>query len=115
MFPTDGASTEALFLATLPLSDINYYKLNIRQKFYQPLNFWDLVFGFQGEIGYLAPYDDTEIVPFFQHFYAGGMRSVRGFRQNYLGPKAVYDSGYNPRYQRPVGGPYSLALSLIHI
>ena len=32
MFPTDGASTEALFLATLPLSDINYYKLNIRQK-----------------------------------------------------------------------------------
>ena len=47
MFPTDGASTEALFLATLPLSDINYYKLNIRQKFYQPLNFLDLVFGFQ--------------------------------------------------------------------
>ena len=36
LFPTDGASTEALFLATLPLSDINYYKLNIRQKFYQP-------------------------------------------------------------------------------
>ena len=68
MFPTDGASTEALFLATLPLSDINYYKLNIRQKFYQPLNVWDLVFGFQGEIGYLAPYGDTDNVPFFQHF-----------------------------------------------
>ena len=51
LFPTDGASTEALFLATLPLSDINYYKLNIRQKFYQPLNVWDLVFCFQGEIG----------------------------------------------------------------
>ena len=78
MFPTDGASTEALFLATLPLSDINYYKLNIRQKFYQPLNFWDLVFGFQGEIGYLAPYGDTNTVPFFQHFYAGGPRSLRG-------------------------------------
>ena len=89
MFPTDGASTEALFLATLPLSDINYYKLNIRQKFYQPLNFWDLVFGFQGEIGYLAPYDDTEIVPFFQHFYAGGPRSLRGFESNTLGPRAT--------------------------
>ena len=89
MFPTDGASTEALFLATLPLSDINYYKLNIRQKFYQPLNFWDLVFGFQGEIGYLAPYDDTKIVPFFQHFYAGGPRSLRGFESNTLGPRAT--------------------------
>ncbi len=89
MFPTDGASTEALFLATLPLSDINYYKLNIRQKFYQPLNIWDLVFGFQGEIGYLAPYGDTNAVPFFQHFYAGGPRSLRGFESNTLGPRAT--------------------------
>lgn len=89
MFPTDGASTEALFLATLPLSDINYYKLNIRQKFYQPLNVWDLVFGFQGEIGYLAPYGDTNSVPFFQHFYAGGPRSLRGFESNTLGPRAT--------------------------
>ena len=89
MFPTDGASTEALFLATLPLSDINYYKLNIRQKFYQPLNVWDLVFGFQGEIGYLAPYGDTDNVPFFQHFYAGGPRSLRGFESNTLGPRAT--------------------------
>jgi len=89
MFPTDGASTEALFLATLPLSDINYYKFNIRQKFYQPLNVWDLVFGFQGEIGYLAPYGDTNNVPFFQHFYAGGPRSLRGFESNTLGPRAT--------------------------
>ena len=89
MFPTDGSSTEALFLATLPLSDINYYKLNIRQKFYQPLNVWDLVFGFQGEIGYLAPYGDTNNVPFFQHFYAGGPRSLRGFESNTLGPRAT--------------------------
>ena len=89
MFPTDGASTEALFLATLPLSDINYYKLNIRQKFYQPLNVWDLVFGFQGEIGYLAPYGDTNNVPYFQHFYAGGPRSLRGFESNTLGPRAT--------------------------
>ncbi len=89
MFPTDGASTEALFLSTLPLSDINYYKFNIRQKFYQPLNIWDLVFGFQGEIGYLAPYGDTNIVPFFQHFYAGGPRSLRGFESNTLGPRAT--------------------------
>ena len=89
MFPTDGASTEALFLATLPLSDINYYKLNIRQKFYQPLNVWDLVFGFQGDIGYLAPYGDTDNVPFFQHFYAGGPRSLRGFESNTLGPRAT--------------------------
>ena len=89
MFPTDGASTEALFLATIPVSDINYYKLNIRQKYYEPLGFWVLVFGFQGDIGYLAPYGDTNNVPFFQHFYAGGPRSLRGFESNTLGPRAT--------------------------
>ena len=89
MFPTAGASTEALFLATLPFSDINYAKLNIRQKYYKPLNIFDLVFGFQGELGILAPYGDTEKVPFFQHFYAGGPRSLRGFESNTLGPRVT--------------------------
>ena len=89
MFPTDGASTDILLLSTLPFSDINYYKINVRQKFYEPLGFWDLVFGFQGEFGYVAPYGDTEIVPFFQHFYAGGPRSLRGFESNTLGPRAT--------------------------
>ena len=37
------------------------------------------------------------------------MRSVRGFKQNYLGPKAVYNAGYGPSRPRPIGGPYSLS------
>ena len=89
MFPTDGASTDILLLSTLPFSDINYYKINVRQKFYEPLGFWDLVFGFQGEFEHVAPYGDTEIVPFFQHFYAGGPRSLRGFESNTLGPRSL--------------------------
>ncbi len=89
MFPTEGSSTEALFLTTLPFSDINYAKLNIRQKYYRPLNVFDLVFGFQGEIGILSPFGDTEKVPFFQHFYAGGPRSLRGFESNTLGPRVT--------------------------
>ena len=67
-----------------------------------------LVFGFRSKIGYLFSYGDTNTAPPYQYFYAGGMRSVRGFKQNYLGPKAVYSSGFSPRRQRPVGGPYSL-------
>ena len=77
-------------------------------KIFRPLS-RGFIFGFRSNIGILFSYGDTETAPPYQHFYAGGMRSVRGFKQNYLGPKAVYDSGFTPRYQRPVGGPYSIA------
>ncbi len=44
MYPTDGASTAISLSATVPGSDLNYYRINLRQKFYQPLG-RGLVFG----------------------------------------------------------------------
>ena len=67
-FPTDGSLTSFSISSTLPFSDLNYYRANIIQKFYQPLNFGNLVFGFNGEIGYLDSYGDTKETPFFQNF-----------------------------------------------
>ena len=88
MFPTDGASTAVSLSSTVPGSDLNYFRLNLRQKYYQPLG-RDLVFGFSGEIGYLSTFGDTKETPFFQNFYAGGPRSLRGFESNTLGPRST--------------------------
>ncbi|NDG53880.1 MAG: outer membrane protein assembly factor BamA, partial [Flavobacteriia bacterium] len=88
MFPTDGASTILSLSSTIPGGDIDYARINIRQKFYQPLPN-DLVFGFNIELGYLAPFGDTKETPFFQNFYAGGPRSLRGFESNTLGPRST--------------------------
>ena len=88
MFPTDGASTAVSLSSTVPGSDLNYVRLNLRQKYYQPLG-RDLVFGFSGEIGYLSTFGDTKETPFFQNFYAGGPRSLRGFESNTLGPRST--------------------------
>ena len=97
LFPTDGASTAISVSSTIPGSDLNYYRLNIRQRYYQPLT-QDLVFGFQGELGYLDAYGDTEETPFFQNFYAGGPRSLRGFESNTLGPRSTDAPCYEFNY-----------------
>ena len=44
LFPTDGSSTALSLSATIPGSDINYYRINLRQRFYQPLSS-NFVFG----------------------------------------------------------------------
>lgn len=40
-------------------------------------------------------------LPFFENFYAGGTRSVRGFRDNTLGPRSEVISGFRGQ---PLGG-----------
>ncbi|MDA9577507.1 outer membrane protein assembly factor BamA [Gammaproteobacteria bacterium] len=97
MYPTDGASTAVSISATIPGSDLNYYRINLRQKFYQPLG-GDFVFGFNGEIGYLSTFGDTKETPFFQNFYAGGPRSLRGFESNTLGPRSTEAPCYEFNY-----------------
>ena len=95
MFPTYGSSTDVMLQATVPGSDLTYYKTNLRQKFYRPLGFSNLVFGFDGELGYIGAYGDTEKTPFFENFYSGGPRSIRGFESNTLGPRVTPSPCYN--------------------
>jgi outer membrane protein insertion porin family len=97
MYPTDGASTAVSLSTTIPGSDLNYYRINLRQKFYQPLG-GDFVFGFNGEIGYLSTFGDTNETPFFQNFFAGGPRSLRGFESNTLGPRSTEAPCYEFNY-----------------
>ena len=107
LFPNNGMSNSISLSLTLPGSNLNYGRFNHDLKIFRPLPL-NLIFSYRSRIGILFPYGDTETAPPYQHFYAGGMRSVRGFKQNYLGPKAEYSTGYDPRYQRPIGGPISL-------
>ena len=95
MFPTYGSSTDVMLQATVPGSDLTYYKTNLRQKFYRPLGFSNLVFGFDGELGYIGAYGDTEKTPFFENFYSGGPRSIRGFESNTLGPRVTPSPCYD--------------------
>jgi outer membrane protein insertion porin family len=98
LFPTAGSSTVISLSTTVPGSDISYYRSSIRQRYYRPLSS-NFVFGFSGELGYLDAYGETEETPFFQNFYAGGPRSLRGFESNTLGPRSTDAPCYEFNYE----------------
>ncbi len=88
--PTDGYSLSLSADVAVPGSDLTFYKLSQKTDFYQPLNdnqTW--VFRARSEIGYGDGYDGRDVMPFYEHYYAGGYGSVRGYESNSLGPLAT--------------------------
>src|SRR5690606_35713753 len=56
-------------------------------------------------------YGSTSDLPFYEHYYAGGFNSVRGFKDSTLGPRSTPSDGSNPgtlvdpdQDPRPFGG-----------
>ena len=86
IFPTKGSSNSISFQTTVPGSTLNYYRVDYRNEFYQPLG-GDFVFKISSRLGYTGIYGDTEIPPYFENFYAGGPYSIKGYETNSLGPR----------------------------
>ena len=106
LFPTLGSLNQISSNIAVPPSDVTYGKIKYNFRYYRPI-FFNLIFSSRNEIGALFAYGDTENSPPYQNFYAGGLKSVRGFKQNTLGPRAFYNTGYYYS-NRPSGGAYLL-------
>lgn len=94
VFPTAGSSQRASFGMTTPNSDVNYFKTEIDGKWYFPLSRnqrWSflarLKMGYGNGYGNVGGID--QILPFTQHFTAGGSDSLRGFENNTVGPRGI--------------------------
>ncbi len=94
-FPTQGVQHRISGVGMIPGSDIDYYKVGYRQQRYYPLA-KDFVFKLNAEIGYGGGYMGTKGLPFFDNYFGGGNGSVRGYRNNSIGPRD--SNGY------PIGG-----------
>ena len=84
--PTRGSLSRLSAEVALPGSDLKYFKLFARHQRLFPLA-RDFVLLLEGEIGYGDGYGGTGELPLTENFFAGGLRSVRGFRANTLGPR----------------------------
>ena len=86
LLPDSGVLHRVRAEAAIPGGDLRYYKLEYDTHWYYPL-VEDYILALRGLVGYGDGYGETEELPFFENFYAGGPRSVRGYEENTLGPE----------------------------
>jgi len=86
VLPTRGTSQSLTAEVAVPVGSLQYYKIKYKHDWYTPITD-SLTLSLGGNIGYADGYGDTEDLPFFKNFYAGGIRSVRGYQSNTLGLK----------------------------
>ena len=115
IFPNSGFYNTIDYEVAVPDSDLTYYKLSTRLRWYTPITkSWTFFLG--GHIGFGEAFDETTALPFFENYYAGGVRSVRGFRANTLGPKQPGTEAYPDEEEgfavvsegEPLGGAFKV-------
>ncbi|MFW1676664.1 outer membrane protein assembly factor BamA [Pontibacter sp. JAM-7] len=93
-FPTKGYSHGISLELGLPGSDLGYAKALYNFRYYAPItDDQQWITSFKARAGYGIESGGNEF-PFFEHFYAGGLKTVRGYQQNTLGPRDSKDDPF---------------------
>ena len=119
VFATRGNSQSIILDLTTPKSDLEYYKVTYRNKFYFPIT-ENVTTLFRADLAYGKGYRDTQTYPFYERFFAGGLRTVRGYDSNSLGPRFKKDAMLDPdtgavvesAIDDPIGGDIRTVASL---
>jgi outer membrane protein insertion porin family len=85
IWPTEGMTQRVFGEISVPIGDLKYYKLNYEVQYYHPIS-RNFTLMLNSHLGYGDGYDGRDL-PFFKNFFAGGNRTVRGYRISSLGPK----------------------------
>jgi len=86
IFPSKGGIQRLSAESKIPGSDLEYYKLRSDLEHFVPLTRL-FVLETKLEVSWGDGFGDYSQLPFFENFYAGGVRSVRGYEDNSLGPR----------------------------
>ncbi len=110
LFPTRGQQHQLALEFAVPGSDSEFYRFIYTGERYFPL--WgEYTLRLRSELGFADTYGDRDL-PFFEHFFAGGFGSVRGYENSTLGPRTTrpeVGSDGNPvpaSFFHPDGDPF---------
>ncbi len=95
LMATRGHSQSLVLESTIPGSDLSFYRLDYSGQIFAPLSS-NYTLRFHTDLGYAESYGSTSELPFFEHYYAGGFNSVRGFKDSSLGPRSTPTTGKRP-------------------
>lgn len=87
VFADRGASQSISLDFAWPGSDLTYYRLNYNNQLYVPIS-GPWVGRLHASLGYGDGYGNTGMLPFYKNYFAGGFGSVRGYRDNRMGPRS---------------------------
>ena len=86
VFANQGSQQTVGMNMTVPGSDLEYYKLNyVTNTYFGVTSATTLLL--RSNLAYGDGYGKTGSLPFFERYFAGGIRTVRGFESNSLGPR----------------------------
>ena len=71
---------------------------------FKPLWKKDYAIRLHTRLGYADSFGSTSQLPFFEHYFAGGFSSVRGFRDNTMGPRSTPNAADTDQTPQPFGG-----------
>lgn len=77
-FPTSGSQISLELIVAMPGSDLTFATLAYKHKSYFAIT-EKIVFAARGEIAIGDTYGNTNLYPFYEHFFAGGPGSIRGY------------------------------------
>lgn len=111
--PTRGTKylVSCMFAGSFLGGEISIIKPRVEWTMYQP-SIHDHVLGLHAEYQFINPIGDSR-VPFWERFYLGGERSIRGYRIYSIGPRSERGTNIggekslvlNAEYNIPLGGP----------
>lgn len=84
--------------------DKDFYRSQLSGSYYVPLKF-NSVLQFDVRTGFVNEFGDSQKVPIFERFFAGGARTIRGYEERGVGP---LDSGTGD----PIGGESMLVANV---
>lgn len=103
VLPTRGASQSASIEVALPGSDLTFYKIDYSGQIFKAIND-NYALRFHADLGYGNGYGSLNNLPFYENYFAGGIHSVRGFKDSSLGPRTSPNSGRYGGVYNPDGG-----------